>query len=333
MVGYVRYFVAVCMMITFVINFAYAVVQEEEPPAEKTEPAAAIVNDERIPMSRLDKEIQRVVMTNPELQSKENVAELRKMRREALDYLIDQELMFQEAKKADLKSKDAEVDAELIKIKQRFPSQEVFEQALKQQDLTEKKLREIISRAMIIRQMIEVKIEPTAEPVADEAVASFYEENKGGFVESEKVDARHILIKVAPDASDEEKDYAKKEMENILKEIRDGADFAELAKKNSQCPSAPKGGELGYFTRGQMVKSFEDAAFALQPGEVSDVVETRFGYHIILVQNKEPKKQLGLEEVAEQIKAALLVENVNIATEKWLEPIRQKATINILFKG
>ena len=116
-------------------------------------------------------------------------------------------------------------------------------------------------------------------------------------------------------------------------DARGNAIEAELAKKNSQCPSAPKGGELGYFTRGQMVKPFEDAAFALQSGEISDVVETRFGYHIILVQNKESKRQLGLEEVAEQIKAALLVENVNIATEKWLEPIRQKATINILFKG
>jgi len=297
---------------------------------EQEEPAAAVVNGERIPMSDLDRQMQAAMRSNPELRSRENLAALREKRKEVLEFLINRELIVQEGKEAGLEPQDTEVDAELTKIKQRFPSQSAFEQALKQRGLTEKELRRAVRRELTVQKVVEVKIKPTAEPVTDEDVADFYEENKEGFAESEKVRARHILIKVSPDVSDQEKADAESKIQVVLKEARDGADFAELAKKNSECPSASQGGDLGYFTRGQMVKPFEEAAFALEPGQISEIVETQFGYHIILVQDKKPRRQLELEEVSEQIRKALYDEEIEIALEKWLEPIREKATIDIL---
>jgi len=316
------YLTGLCVIILSMGSLVCAIEQEE--------PAAAVVNGERIPMSDLDRQMQAAMRSNPELRSRENLAALREKRKEVLEFLINRELIVQEGKEAGLEPQDTEVDAELTKIKQRFPSQSAFEQALKQRGLTEKELRRAVRRELTVQKVVEVKIKPTAEPVTDEDVADFYEENKEGFAESEKVRARHILIKVSPDVSDQEKADAESKIQVVLKEARDGADFAELAKKNSECPSASQGGDLGYFTRGQMVKPFEEAAFALEPGQISEIVETQFGYHIILVQDKKPRRQLELEEVSEQIRKALYDEEIEIALEKWLEPIREKATIDIL---
>lgn len=328
MIDFTKYLAVICVTTLLVGGLAHAV--EQEKPKE---PAAAIVNSTRIPMSDVDREIQAVMANNPELRSKENIAILRKMRQEALDFLINRELIFQESEKANLGPQDAEIDVELAKVKQRFPTQEAFEQILKQQGLTEEKLRGLIRRGLMMKKFMEVKIRPIAEPVTDKDIADFYEEKKEGFVESEKVSARHILIKVSADASDQEKADARDKIETVLKEARGEADFAELAKKHSEGPSAPRGGDLDYFGRGQMVKPFEDAAFSLEPGQISEIVETQFGYHIILVQDKKPKRQLKLEEVGEQIEKALNDEEIDIALEKWLEPIKDKADIKILLKS
>lgn len=325
MIARIMYPTGVCMTVLLVASLVCAMEQEG--------PAAAVVNGKRIPMSDLDREIQAAMASNPELRSKENLAALREMRQKALEYLINRELMIQEREKARLGPQDAEVDAEFTKVEQRFPSQREFEQILKQQGLTEEKLRGFIRRGLTVKKILAVKIKPTAKPVTDKDVADFYEANKEGFVESGKVSASHILIKVSSDASDQEKADAKNDIQTILKEARSGADFAELAKKHSQCPSASQGGDLGYFTRGQMVKPFEEAAFALQTGQISEIVETQFGYHIIRVQDKKPKRQLELEEVSDQIEKALNDEEIDIALERWLKPIREKATIDILLKS
>jgi peptidyl-prolyl cis-trans isomerase C len=305
---------------------------DEKEISKNQDPVVATVNSINITMSDLNMEIQRLISGNPELQNKEDMETMRKVRQEAMDNLINQELLFQEGKKTNLQPKDAEVNARLSNIKQRFPSQELFEQALNQQGMTEKELIQALSRVMTMQKLIDEKIKPVAEAVTDEEVKAFYEENKKGFKEPEKVKARHVLIKLSSDASEEEKKYAKNEMEEILKKARGGDDFAQLAKDNSQCPSAPNGGDLGYFTRGQMVKPFEDAAFALEPGQISDVVETRFGYHIILVEDKKPVRQIELDEVADQIKEGLREGKIDDAIEKWLKPVREKSDIKILFK-
>jgi peptidyl-prolyl cis-trans isomerase D len=138
--------------------------------------------------------------------------------------------------------------------------------------------------------------------VTDEEARSYYDDNLGEFRREERVKARHILIKVPDKPAESDWEKARAEAESLLKKIKEGADFAELAKEFSQDPgSKGKGGELGFFSRGQMVKPFEDAAFALEPGEVSEPVRTKFGYHIIKVEEKQEAGRDSFDSVKGKI--------------------------------
>jgi len=327
-----KYFVCLCfIMLLISINFVYA--QEQAQPAKpKGEPVdikVAEVNGEAILMSDLTRQLRIMVGSNTKL----NKADYLKAKDEAMDSLINQELLYQEGKKEGLESKDADVEAEIAKVKKNFPTQEEFDQVLKMQGLTDQKFIVMVKRVMTMRDTIKVKVQPLAKPVTDKEIQDYYEANKSKFTEPEQVKARHILIKSPQNASEQEKTVAKNKIDSILKEIRDGEDFAELAKKDSECPSAPQGGDLGFFSRGQMVKPFEDVAFALQPGQVSDVVETEFGYHIIRVDEKKPGKQLKLEEVQDRIKEVLTNEEIDKALAEWLKPIKENSSIKILVKS
>jgi peptidyl-prolyl cis-trans isomerase D len=143
------------------------------------------------------------------------------------------------------------------------------------------------------------------EGVTDQEVENYFIRNKDSFKEKEKVKASHILFKV--DNWDDElaANEVYKKAKDVLGQIKDGADFAEMAKKHSADGNASIGGDLGYFNKGQMVKPFEDAAFSLKSGEISDVVKTQFGFHIIKVEEYSPEKNPTLDEVREKVKAEI----------------------------
>ncbi|RME42954.1 MAG: peptidyl-prolyl cis-trans isomerase, partial [Deltaproteobacteria bacterium] len=152
--------------------------------------------------------------------------------------------------------------------------------------------------------------------ISPEQIAAFYEENRDRFRVEEEIHARHILVKSSPDASAAEDEAARKKAEALLAKIRQGADFASVARENSDdLSNRDKGGDLGFFGRGRMVPPFEDAAFALLPGEVSDVVKTRFGYHIIKLEEKREARQKSLEEVSDEIAAELKAEEARKRAE------------------
>lgn len=150
------------------------------------------------------------------------------------------------------------------------------------------------------------------ETVSDEAVNTYFAEHQDEFGQSEERRASHILISVSPDASDEEKQKARDKAEGILEQVRQSPErFAEITKENSDDPgSAAQGGDLGFFGRGVMVKSFEDKIFSMQLDEISDIVETDFGFHVIKLTAIKEKKTPGLEEVREQIEKKLKIEMV-----------------------
>jgi peptidyl-prolyl cis-trans isomerase D len=142
--------------------------------------------------------------------------------------------------------------------------------------------------------------------VSEDEVKEYYSENQAAYHKQAEVRARHILFLINEGAGDEEVAKTEAEAQKVLQEARKKeADFPELAKKHSQCPSAPQGGDLGYFTRDQMVPSFSEAAFALQPGEVSGIVKTQFGLHIIKVEDVRPERTVALEEAKDEIELLL----------------------------
>jgi len=166
------------------------------------------------------------------------------------------------------------------------------------------------------------------ETVTPEEIAAYYEANRETFQQEEQVNARHILIAVDENAADKEVAAAEKKIKKVLAKAKSGQDFAKLAKKYSEGPSAPKGGELGWFSHGAMVKPFEDAAFALKKGEVSKPVRTRFGWHLIKIEDVRKAGQKELDQVKDEISGM-------IAQEKAADSITDKLdhAIDLLASG
>jgi peptidyl-prolyl cis-trans isomerase C len=163
--------------------------------------------------------------------------------------------------------------------------------------------------------------------VSDEESKTYYDSHPDLFKQPERVRARHILIKVDPGADESQKAEARKKIKEIQEKVQKGEDFAALAKESSEGPSSAKGGDLGYFRRGQMVKSFEEAAFRLQPGEVSEIVETGYGYHLIMVIDKKPETTIAYKDVKDRLEQHLKREKVRKEVSLYVEKLEEKAKV------
>jgi peptidyl-prolyl cis-trans isomerase D len=164
--------------------------------------------------------------------------------------------------------------------------------------------------------------------VSEEEIKAHYEANIEEFVVQSQVKARHILIRVPPDAGPEKTEQARKKAAEVLAKAEKGDDFAELAKQYSEGPTAKKGGDLGFFPRGRMIKEFEDAAFSLKPGELSPVVRTQFGFHVIKVEDVKEERVRGLDEVRTAIESTLRDQKARDLAER-----RGEEALYTLYKG
>lgn len=251
--------------------------------------------------------------------------------KQAVGQLVSAELLYQAAAKLEYKDLDKQIDAKVAQGKARFKSEEEFIKAIKDLEMDEKALREYTRRDLVISHFIETTIAPKAA-VSEADVRAFYDKNPDKFTRNETVKASHILIGVDSNASSEDKKKAREKADSLRKELASGADFAALAKGNSTCPSSQEGGDLGFFEKGQMVPAFEKAAFALKTGEISDVVETQFGYHIIKLTEKHPAETTDFKDVKVKIEEFLKGQKVNETVQKYLEDAKNTAKIEILVK-
>ena len=218
---------------------------------------------------------------------------------------------------------------EVTAIKQRFPSEDEFKKAMTNMNLTEATLTAQINKRLAINKLIDKQI---AGKIVVTAVESkqYYTANPQLFKQPGEIRASHILIKLNPAADEATKAEAQTKIKMIQQKLRNGEDFAELAKTSSEGPSSVNGGELPPFKRGQMVKPFEDAAFALEPNAVSEIVQTRFGYHIIKVVEKKPEKKVDYEEIKIRLEAHLKQKKVQKEVGQYLIDLRKGAEIEKL---
>lgn len=215
---------------------------------------------------------------------------------------------------------DAEVDAEFEELTKNLPPGATLEELLASSGMTVDKVKEQVRENLPIKKLFDI-LTKGSEP-SDEDVAKFYEEHDADFTTPEQVRASHILVTVKKDASDEDKAAAKAKIEGLLAQIKEGADFAELATANSDCPSKAQGGDLGFFGKGQMVKPFEEAAFALAEGDISEIVETQFGFHIIKKTGAKKAGKTPLEEVKENIARFIENRRKSEIVEKYISNLR-----------
>lgn len=244
----------------------------------------------------------------------------------ALEQLIGAELLYQAGAKLEIKDLDKQIEDKVSQGKARFATPDQYEAALKTNNLTEKELLVIIRKDIVINNLFEKEIvSKVAIPEAD--VKKFYDDNIEKFKRPESYHASHILIGVDPKATAEEKQKAKEKAEAIRKKIVAGEDFAALAKADSSCPSKENGGDLGTFGKGEMVPPFEKAAAALKPGEISEVVETQFGYHVIKLIEQKEAGTVKFDEAKENIQNYLKQGKVQTDIADFVAKLKVKAAI------
>lgn len=249
-----------------------------------------------------------------------------------LDQLIAAEILYQEGKGLDLKNIDREVDFRIAQGKGKFNSIAEYEAALTSSGLSEGELAALIRKDTIINKVVETKIIPTVTVTEDDA-RKYYTDNQAQFKKEPEVRASHILIGVEENASPEAKKIAREKAEAILKELVEGKkDFAELAKRDSTCPSKEQGGDLGFFGRGQMVKPFEDAAFSLKVGETSGIVETQFGYHIIRVTDRKEAETVPFNDIKDKLMEYLKNQEIQKKVAEFVTARKAKLTIETYLK-
>jgi len=253
-----------------------------------------------------------------------------KLKKDILNELISAELLYQASQKAGLGDMSKEVDSQLENIKKGFGSDQEFQKVLKERGIEIKDLKEDIKKGIYINAYLEKDVFSKLGPVTEDEKKQEYEGNKDKLNVPDEVKASHVLIKVGDKAAAEEKQKAKEKIEALRARAMSGEDFAKLAKENSEDASAPNGGDLGYFKKGDMVKPFEDAAFGLEKDQISPVVETQFGYHVIKVTDKKAAHTLTYEEVSKDIEKFLLNKHKRDEINKTTESLRKNAKIEIM---
>ncbi|MDI3269395.1 MAG: peptidylprolyl isomerase [Bacillota bacterium] len=229
-----------------------------------------------------------------------------------LDQMVTEILVRQEAKKQGVKVSAQDVDREMKEIADQFPSQEQFQQTLAMYGYTEDSLRRNLEINLIVKAILEPQVEAT-----DEELQAYFQDQKERYGEPEKVQVRHILV--------EDEATAQAVREKLLQ----GADFAELAKEYSQDPgSSDAGGELGWVVRGQMVPEFEEAAFTLPVGDISEPVKSLYGWHIVQVEDHQEGREVTFDEVKDQVKKDYVADQVAQMSGAWLESLRSSAVID-----
>jgi len=256
---------------------------------------------------------------------------LKEFDQQALNQLTSAELLYQAGQKLQVTDIDKQIDNRITQSKKRFPTEQDYQNAIKALDMTESDLREYTRRDLVISNYIQQTLAPKVS-VSDEESKKFYDQNIDKFKQPESVRASHILIGLDAKAADADKKKAREKAETIRRDLAGGADFAKLAKQHSTCPSNQQGGDLGYFGRGQMVPAFEQVAFTLKPGEISDVVETQFGYHIIKVVDKKDASTMPYKDAKPRIDDYLKNQKLNSAVTSFLEEARKTAKIEVLLK-
>jgi peptidyl-prolyl cis-trans isomerase C len=319
--------------VLLIFLFASAVFSSLTLAEEKqsSETLAAVVNGSVITQAELDSQINMIIDRLHKSGQFPSISELGQIKMQVLDNLIARELLYQESQKKGFKADQKVVDAQLGRLKAQFPNEAEFQNALSRMDLTEAGLRSKIERDLAIRRLVDDQISRKVS-VSDKEIREYYESNPEAFQTPERVRASHILIKVDADSDESQKTEAQDKISQIQKKLKTGEDFSALAKEYSEGPSGPKGGDLGYFTRGQMVKPFEDAAFSMKSGEVSEMVETRFGYHLIKVTDKTSESIVAYEDVKEKLGEFLKQRKVQQEIEPYVNTLEKQAQIERLVK-
>jgi len=290
---------------------------------------AATVNGVNISVGELDQ----LILSDPGLSqvvdANQDESAINSLRKKILKSFIDRLLILQAAKKSDLVKKNgsSELYQQLV---QRSGGEDNLKSMLKTRKIDLEAFKKNLEDDYLISEYINKDLAKDIK-VSEKELKAVFDTSPEKFATPEQVHARHILLTLPKDADAEKEKSVKKEIEAIYEQVnKDPDSFAEVAKEKSQCPSAPKGGDLGYFTAKQMVPQFSEAAFKTKVGSISKPVRTQFGYHIIKIEDHKQSLKPEFDSAKPKIEAELLARKKAQAAQTVVEKLRGQAQIAVL---
>ena len=339
----------ICLAIFFaVFSLSCRPKSPEEAEADKPEqtaPAASDADNIAVTVNGVDiteSDIEKLIQPQLDMIAKKNTQlppefagqYKKQMRQKVLEQLILEQLLDEKVKEANIVISDEEAVSTLVKMisPQKPLSIEELKGKIESFGQSFDQVKQQTQKRLGYQKFMETQWAGKIN-ITDDDTKKYYDENLKKFETPEQVLASHILIKPEPTDPNadpnEAKATAKTKAQDLLKQIKDGADFAELAKANSTCPSAAQGGDLKFFPRGQMVPPFDKAAFALEVGKISDIVETQFGYHIIKVTDHKDGGVISYEQAKDNIVKQLMQKKQSELAQEYIKSL--KANANIVF--
>lgn len=316
----------------------------EEPLSEMPAPAVSMgepkgvpplssgdivqVNGVKLTKSRFEGELKRKMDLLKDQMPADRLEKMKpEIKKQLIDEFVIRTLLSQEVARLKIDATEKEVAESMDRVKNGLPPGASLDDLLKKNQLTKEKFREEMALGVKINRLVLSQPQANVKP-SEKEITKYYQDNKEKFKMPETVHARHILLAKKPGEDEKTKLERKTKAETLRKQLLDGADFADVAAKNSDDPNKTSGGDLGSFPRGQMVKPFEDAAFSQKVNAIGPVVETDFGYHIIqILAHNEPKIISLDKKIKEEIGNFLLQQKRQETFTDLLKKLRAKATI------
>ncbi len=257
--------------------------------------------------------------------------QLLRLHTQLLDNLIDRELLYQQAQDKNIEIRSRWVERALADLKDHLGGEDDFASFLEQSRISEEQLRERLRKGLIVQRFLRREVARGIK-VSEAEMQTFYRKNPEYFIRREQIRVRHILIKVNPKAENSQRGEALLKIQAIQAKLQAGANFGALAIDYSEDGSRERGGDLGVVERHQLTPAFSEAAFALQPGQISDIVETPFGYHLIQVVSRIPSSTMAYRNARTKIERTLRRDKEKIASEAYLEKLRARSAIKRLIE-
>lgn len=300
-------------------------------PGRSASDQLAMVND--VPISRQDIAHEAaIIAADIQLRNlswtKEQIAALGT---QILKTLIDRELLYQRARQRNIEIRSQWIERALMDLKSKIGRADAFENYLQSIDLSEEQLRERVRKGLIVRRLLHREVIRQVR-VSEAEMQAFFRRHPEFFVHKDQARVRQILVAFHHGDDAAARGEALLRIQSIQDRLKQGADFATLALEYSDDASKARGGDLGYLERSQMIPSFAEAAFALQPGQISDIVESRIGYHLIKMVDRIPTSQMAYRNTRTKIERTLRRNKEKAAAANYLAKLKNEARITISSK-
>lgn len=288
---------------------------------------AARVNTEIITLSSIEERAE--LLRQKYARSSSAIVSGQELLKEALNMIINESLQLQAGKKLGIVVDESAIDAAVKDISDKNGLVDgQLQEMLEGEGRTLGGYRDHIRDQILVSKITRFEISNRVK-VSDKSIGQYYNEHQNKFWEDARVRARHILFIAERGSSETNRKAKLQQAKKVLSEVQRGGEFAEFAKKYSEDVSARDGGDTGFIVRGKMVPEFEEAVFSLKQGQISDIVETEYGYHIIKVEEVLPGKTLTLDDVKDRIAQILRMEKQKQGYDDWMEELKKSAFIEV----